>query len=196
ELEDHLRERVTARNGPEATLLGTGPWAGRTLAQVAEELGRRFEEVLIDEIGPGDASAAYFVMDRGLQDRLLADPHVMIASDGSPAMRHPRGHGTFARVIRRYVVEEGLLSLEEAVRKMTGLPSETIGLDRQKRGLLREGWSADILVFDPSGVYDRATYEEPHLTARGFDAVIVNGRPVVRGGSPTGLLPGRLLRRG
>ncbi len=195
ELEEYLRERVASRNGPEATLLGTRPWAGKTLAEVAEGLGLPFEEVLIDEIGPGGAGAAYFVMDRELQDRLLVDPHVMIASDGSPTMRHPRGYGTFARVIRRYVVEERALPLEEAVRKMTGLPARTLGLDRQQRGLLREGWVADVLVFDPGQVADRATFEEPHVPALGFDEVIVGGRQVISDGRPTGSAPGRVLRR-
>lgn len=193
DLEAHLRERVTLRNGPEATLFTSGQWTGRTLAEVAEELGKPFEDVLIDDIRPGRASGAYFVMDQELQDRLLVDPHVMICSDGSPGMRHPRGYGTFARIIRDHVRERGLLSLEEAIRKMTSLPAETI--DLAGRGRIAPGMAADVLVFDPAAVRDLATFEEPHLLADGFDLVIVNGQIVREGGQFTGVRAGRMLRR-
>jgi N-acyl-D-amino-acid deacylase len=195
ELAAYLRRRVTLRNGPEATLLGTGRWAGKTLAQVAAETGKPFEDVLIDDIGLRGAHAAYFVMDAALQDRLLVDPRVMICSDGSPNSSHPRGHGAFARVIRKYVKEQELLPLEEAVRKMTGLPAETVELDRCKRGCLKEGYAADILVFNPDRVRDHATYESPRQLATGFAWVIVNGQVVRNDDRPTGARAGRLLRR-
>ncbi len=195
ELADYLRRRVTLRNGPEATLLGTGPWAGKTLAQVAAELDKPFEDVLIDDIGVDGARAAYFVMDAALQERLLIDPHVMISSDGGPTSRHPRGHGAFARVIRKFVNERRLLSIEDAVHKMTGLTAAAIGLDRLRRGCLGEGWVADVLVFDPRRVRDHATYEDPHRLATGFDHVIVNGQIVREGDKATGRRVGRMLRR-
>ncbi|MCP4248377.1 MAG: amidohydrolase family protein [bacterium] len=195
DLADYLRRRVNQRNGPEATLLATGPWSGKTLAEVASALGKPFEDVLIDDIGLGGASAAYFVMDAELQERLLVDPNVMICTDGSPTSRHPRGHGTFARIIRKYVVDRPLLPLPEAVRKMTGLPAATIGLDRVKRGRLVEGWSADVLVFDPKQVRDNATYEDPHRPASGFEWVIVNGRITRERGRATDARAGRLIRR-
>ncbi len=195
ELAEYLRKRVTLRNGPEATLLGTGRWRGQTLKAAAEALGKPFEDVLIDDIGLGGASAAYFVMDDELQQRLLVDPHVMISSDGSPTGHHPRGHGAFARVISEFVRKRRALSLEEAVRKMTGLTAATIGLDRVQRGRLSEGWAADVLVFDPEAVQDRATYEEPHRLATGFSYVIVNGQ-IVREGDKVGeVRAGRVLRR-
>jgi N-acyl-D-amino-acid deacylase len=195
ELADHLRRRVAQRNGPQATLFGTEPWTGKTLAQLAAELNKPFEDVLIDTIGLGGADAAYFVMDAALQERLLVDPHVMICSDGGPTSRHPRGHGAFARVIRAYVAERGLLTLEEAVRKMTGLAAATVGLDRLGLGRLAEGCVADLLVFDPKQVRDHATYEEPHRLATGFEWVVVNGRIAVENGKVTGIRAGRLLRR-
>lgn len=187
ELADHLRRRVESRNGPEATLLGTGPWAGRTLADVAAEQGRPFEDILI-ELGPGGASAAYFVVDEAVMRRFLRDPYVAVSSDGSPTMLHPRGHGAFARVIRRYVVEEGMLTIEEAVRKMSGLTAAVVGLDdpdrvQLPRGQLREGWAADLSVFDPAGVRDRAGYDDPHQLAEGFRAVWVGGRIAWRDGA-------------
>ncbi len=195
ELAAYLRKRVNLRNGPEATLLGTAPWAGKTLAQVAAESGKPFEDVLIDDIGPHGASAAYFVMDRELQDRLFIDPHVMACSDGSPTMRHPRGYGSFAKVIRYYVREQKLLTLEEAIRKMSGLPAETLGLTRQKRGLLKEGFAADILVFDPAKVNDTATFENPHQLAEGFDWVVVNGVLVFGDDAFTGAAGGKILKK-
>lgn len=97
ELEEYLRNRIEKRNGPEATLFGTAPWAGMTLAEVADSLNKPFEDVLIDDIGPSGASAAYFVMNEEVMKRFLQDPHVMVSSDGSPTMRHPRGYGSFAK---------------------------------------------------------------------------------------------------
>lgn len=190
ELAEHLRERVESRNGPQATLFGTGELAGRTLAEVAEERRVPFEEVLI-ELGPDGASAAYFVMDEAVMSWLLEDPRVAVSSDGSPTMQHPRGHGAFARVIRRYVVEEGLLTIEEAVRKMTGLTASIFRLDDPDvvdvpRGRLRAGWAADIVVFDPAAVADPADFEHPHRPAEGMSAVWVNGRLALRGGEPVG----------
>ena len=196
ELSEYLRRRVNQRNGPESTLFGTGSWAGRTLSQIAEDLGKPFEDVLMDDIGPRGAGAAYFVMDQELQDRLIVDPHVMICSDGSPTMRHPRGYGAFAKVIRYYVRETQMLSLEEAIHKMTGLPAETMGLVDMKRGLLKPGFYADVLVFDPDQVYDKATYENPHQLAEGFDWIIVNGTVVRAEGRFTGSRGGMVLRRG
>jgi N-acyl-D-amino-acid deacylase len=194
ELRAHLRRRVGLRNGPEATLFVTAPFAGKTLAQVAREQRKSFEEVLVD-LGPTGASAAYFVMDESLQTRLLLDPNVMIGTDGSAGTAHPRGYGTFARVIREVVVERKLLTLEEAVRKMTGLPASAVGLDRSQRGLLAKGYAADVNVFAPDQVRDTATFQRPNRLAEGFDTVIVSGVPVREGGKATGARPGRVIRR-
>lgn len=199
ELEEYLRNRVMLRNGPEATLFGTAPWAGKTLADVAAELNKPFEQVLIDDIGPQGASAAYFVMNEDVMRRFLIDPFVMVSSDGSPAMRHPRGYGSFAKIIRQYVNEEGLLSLEEAIHKMSGLTAKTIGLSNPElvtlpRGIIKEGFAADLLIFDPKNVADRATFEEPHRLAVGFDWVFVNGEVVVENGTLKEIRPGRVIR--
>ena len=193
ELAAYLRNRVERRNGPGATLLGTGTWAGRTLAEVAAEMGKPFEDVLIDDIGPGGASGAYFVMDDALQTRLLQDPHIMIGSDGSPSMRHPRGWGSFARVLNHYVRETGALTLEQAVHKMSGLTAVTLGLE--DRGTITPGNAADLLVFDPAGVRDTATWTDPFQPATGMQWVIVNGRVALERGEPTSERAGRMLRR-
>ncbi|MFU8814743.1 MAG: N-acyl-D-amino-acid deacylase family protein [Pseudomonadales bacterium] len=192
ELADYLRERVLARNGPQATLLGTEPYTGKTLADLAAEFGKPFERVLIDDIGPQGASAAYFVMDEALQARLLLDPTVAVSSDGSPTGFHPRGHGSFAKVIEDYVVAAQQLPLPEAVRKMTSLPAQILGI--ADRGVLAVGMAADLVIFDPTRVRATATYTEPLQLAEGFDIVIVNGRIARHDGAMAPELNGRVLR--
>ena len=191
ELAAYLRNRVERRNGPEATLLGTDPWTGKTLADLAHELELPFEDVLIDVIGPDGASGAYFVMNDELQARLLEDPLVGVCSDGSPTGFHPRGHGTFARIIEKYVVRDEALTLVEAVRKMTSFPAEVLGI--ADRGVVQENMRADLLVFDPRAVRERATYPDPLQLADGFDAVIVNGRIARRDGHQAAAHFGRVL---
>ena len=192
ELRSWLRRRMEQRGGPEALLFGTGPHAGRTLAQVAGERGQPFDVALLD-IGPGGGQAAHFVMDRALQDRLLLDPHVAVASDGSPGGSHPRGAGTFAKWIEDFAVRQPRVSLEEAVRKATSLPAAILGL--ADRGMARPGAKADLVLFDPAAIRARAGYVEPTAMAEGFDLVMVNGQAALEAGSPVGRA-GRMLRRG
>ncbi len=194
ELADFLREKVNQRNGPAATLLGTQPFAGKTLAEIATEKNKHFEDVLIDDIGPTGASGAYFVMDDTLQETFLKSPFVMVCSDGSPTMRHPRGYGSFAKIIETYVEEKKLFSLEEAIRKMTYLSAQTMHLP--DRGHLAAGKRADILVFDPKRVKATATYEAPHQLADGFDYVIVNGKMARVKGKMNEQRYGKVLRAG
>ncbi|HSG92017.1 MAG TPA: amidohydrolase family protein [Pseudomonadales bacterium] len=192
ELADYLRRRVEGRNGPAATLLGTAPHAGKTLADLAAELGKPFEEVLIDDLGPQGGSAAYFIMDEDLQSEFIRAPGIAICSDGSPTGFHPRGHGTFARIIETYVRARGVLSLEAAVHKMTALPARIIGLG--DRGTLAEGKAADLVLFDPARVHETATYEQPMALAEGFDLVVVGGVVVRENGVLSDARPGRVLR--
>ena len=192
DLVDYLHKRVERRNGPEATLLGNGKNAGKTLAKLAEEMKKPYAEVLAD-LGPRGGSAAYFVMNEELQAKLLAAKGVNICSDGSPDMHHPRGYGSFAKVIRKFVNEDKVLTLEEAIHKMSGLSAETICLDRFGRGTLKVGHCADILVFDPAKVKDTATFEQPHLLAEGFDTILVNGALVRDHGQDTGKRNGHVI---
>jgi len=106
---------------------------------------------------------------------------------------HPRAYATFSRVLAKYVREEKLLTLEEAVRKMTSLAASRAGF--QDRGLVRPGMKADVVVFDPKTVRDVSTYEDPHHFSEGVAHVIVNGTPVLQDGKMTGKLPGKVLRR-
>jgi len=179
ELRTYLTNRIQQRNGPDAMLFGTGPWAGRTLEEVAADEDRPFADVLMD-IGPQGASAAYFVMDQAVMERFLAAEHTVVSSDGSPTMHHPRGYGAFARVLSDYTGPDALLSLEEAIHKMTGKTASIIGLDDPARvaiprGRVESGYAADLVAFDPSAVDDRADFETPHELATGMRHVWVNG---------------------
>jgi N-acyl-D-amino-acid deacylase len=166
--------------------------AGRELGDVARELGVSIAEA-IRRLHP--AGAIYFIMDETDVRRILAWPGVMIGSDSIPADAHPhpRVWGAFPRVLGRYSRDLGLLPLEEAVRRMTSLPAGRFGL--ADRGVLRPGAYADVVVFDPRTVNDRATYEAPQQPAAGIELVLVNGRAVWAEGQPTGARPGRALRR-
>lgn len=173
-------------------------YEGKTLAQIAEMLGvpaaDALSRVLQEE---RHAVAVFFAMDEADVRRVLKHDLCMIGSDGLPSESgkpHPRLYGTFPRVLARYVRDEGLLTLEEAVHKMTGLPARRFRLER--RGELKEGWCADIVVFDPQAVTDTATYEEPRQYPRGIEYVVVNGQVVVDKGKQTGARPGQVLRRG
>ncbi|MCS7316598.1 MAG: amidohydrolase family protein, partial [Bryobacterales bacterium] len=175
--------------------------AGRNLAEVTEQRGRQptvenAADVLLELEQSGGCQAVYHAISEDDVERILRSPYTMIASDGEiPAFGegapHPRSYGTFARVLARYVRERRVLSLEEAVRKMTSLPAARLGLG--ERGLLRPGMYADVVVFDPSRVLDRATFAQPHQYAEGFRHVLVNGRPVLLDGRMTGERPGRVL---
>jgi dihydroorotase/N-acyl-D-amino-acid deacylase len=129
----------------------------------------------------------------------MKHPATMIASDSSPGVPsfgvgvpHPRAYGTFARVLGAYVREKGVLTLEDAVRKMSSFPAQRLGI--ADRGVLRPGMKADIAVFDAARVRDEATFEKPHQYATGVSYVIVNGEIVLADGAMTAARPGRALR--
>lgn len=163
---------------------------GRDLDEVATQMGLSVDET-IDAISP--AGAIYFIMDEADVRRIMAYPATMIGSDGLPHDRHPhpRLWGTFPRVLGRYSREERLFSLEEAVRKMTSLTAETFGL--QDRGVLRENAYADLVLFDPASVRDRASFDDPQQPAAGIAQVFVNGECVWRDGASTAARPGVAL---
>jgi len=165
---------------------------GRDLADIARVWGVT-PTAAAERLQP--AGAVYFMMDEGDVRRILSYPHTMIGSDGLPhdTHPHPRLWGTFPRVLGHYCREEKLFPLEEAVRRMTGLPAQQFRLTN--RGTIAVGAYADIVIFDPATVIDRATFEAPMTPAAGIDTVIVNGQIVWRDGAATGARPGRALRR-
>ncbi len=127
---------------------------------------------------------------------IMREPFTMIASDSGvrqfgAGVPHPRGYGNNARVLARYVLEFKIIQLEDAIRKMTSLPAQTFNL--RDRGQIREGFAADIVIFDETKVGDKATFERPHQYAEGFSTVIVNGKVVFDGTKMTGAMSGRPL---
>lgn len=192
ELRNYLFRRVRKRNGPEATLFAANKYAGKTLKEVADELDTSFVDVLM-ELGPSGGSGAYFIMEDTLMSTLLLNPNVMLSSDGSPTMRHPRGYGAFAKFIRVYFGERKELSLEEVIRKVTNLPAETLGL--KDRGRIEIGLKADVLIFNPEDIKDNASYEDPFQFADGMEYVLVNGKLKIDEGNLLNSQNGRLLRK-
>lgn len=144
----------------------------------------------------GGCSAIFHAIGEEDLQRILRHPATMIGSDGEvthfgQASPHPRSYGTFVRVLGRYARELSLITLEDAVHKMSAMPAARIGL--LDRGLLRPGMKADIAVFDPDTVKDRATFEQPHQYAEGVLLVIVNGQIAFENGAMTAARPGRVL---
>lgn len=172
---------------------GRPEFANRDLDEVARELGGIGRAEAAKALIP--AGAIYFSMDEADVSRVVAHPSSMIGSDGIPwdAFPHPRLWGTFPRVLGRYAREMGLLTLEQAVHKMTGLPAREFGL--KERGLVREGNFADLVVLDPGTVADSATFDSPKQPAAGIARVMVNGEAIWAAGASTGARPGRALRR-
>lgn len=176
-------------------------YVGLNLEQILRKLGKEptadaAADLLLDLERNGGASGIFFQMDELDVEALIRLPYVMIGSDGGLTVfgrgsPHPRHYGTFPRVIGRYVTDKPLLTLEEAVRKMTSLPAQVLRL--RDRGLLREGMAADVVVFDPASFRDAATYEKPHQYNPGLVCVLVNGEVVFEKGRHTGKKPGRIL---
>ena len=176
---------------------------GRTLAEIAEDRGTDAVTTYLDLIAESQAARAegrdggesIVATSMTVDDiaALMAWPHANVASDGGLRGAHPRGFGTYPRVLGRYVREEGRLTLEEAVHKMTGLAAAHMGLSG--RGTLEVGAVADLVLFNPATVLDRATTAEPHLTSTGIERVWVGGTVVYEGGAVTGARPGMVLRR-
>lgn len=143
----------------------------------------------------------YFTMSEDNVKRQIKLPWVSFGSDAeAPAaegvflksMAHPRTYGNFARLLGKYVRDEKLIGLPEAIRKLTSLPAENLSL--RERGSLKPGYFADLAIFDPAKIQDRATFDKPHQYSTGMRFVLVNGVPVLRDGEPTDARPGRVVR--
>ena len=206
---DGVVERILFDRGgghPKNIFISKSSWntsmEGKNLAELCIE--RNLEPspynaamVVFEIIKGGGASAVYHAINSDDVDKIIQHPMTSIASDGPMTIfgvgsPHPRTYGTFARVLGRYVRERKILTLEEAIRKMTGLPAQILSINR--RGLIKEGYYADITILDTSTVIDKATFEDPHQYAEGVFAVLVNGVIVVENGLHNGNRPGRVLR--
>ena len=177
--------------------------AGKNLADVARMRGmeptiENGAEAGMWVVEQGICQAVYHAMSEQDLERVMRHPATMIASDGwvqifGRGVPHPRSYGTFPRVLGLYVRERNVITLEDAIRKMTSFPAQRMRMN--DRGVLKSGMKADISVFDPGRVRDTATFEKPHQYAEGFSSVIVNGQVVFDGKTMTSARPGRVLRR-
>ena len=202
-------ENLMLAAGSEGTLLvefknpGLREYTGQTLADVAEQRGTSIPDTIMDLVieDGSRVQVVYFLMSEENIKQQLKLPWVSFSSDaGSMAPEgvflnnstHPRAYGNFARLLGKYVRDEQVISLEEAIRKLTSLPASNLRI--QGRGQLSPGYFADIVVFDPTSIQDHATYEEPHQYATGMHHVWVNGTRVLADGDHTGAMPGRVVR--
>lgn len=176
-------------------------WNGKNIEEVNLLAGKKHTatdeaETIMDMMYKGGASMVFHGMSEDDVKNIMQYPFNMFASDASirvykSGVPHPRGYGTNARVLGKYVREEKVISLEEAIRRMTSLPAQKFGFTN--RGLLKEGMAADIVVFDAATVTDKATYADPHQYSQGFQYVVVNGKMVVENGKHTGARSGTVL---
>ncbi len=178
------------------------PLTGKTLAEVARMRGKDPVETIMDLVleDRSRIGTIYFLMSEDNIKKQIRQPWVSFGSDAASiapegvflrSSAHPRAYGNFARLLGKYVREEKVISLAEAVRRLSGLPATNLGLDH--RGFLKEGMFADVVVFDPQTIADRATFENPHQLAVGVKHVFVNGVQVLKDGEHTGAKPGRAL---
>lgn len=179
--------------------------AGKSLADVLRERQRpvaidQAADLVLEIVQRGSCVGIYHAISEDDLVRIMKHPATMIASDASPGMPtfgkdapHPRAYGTFARVLGVYVREKRVLTLEEAVRKMSSFPAQRMGIE--DRGIIRPGLKADIAVFDAATVIDKATFEKPHQYAEGMKAVVVNGHVTLENSALTGERAGRALRK-
>ena len=188
-----MTENLRRRGGAASLLITSGrdtSIRGKTLDVIAARQGLPPVEAALRIIAVASPSVASFNMSEADIERFMAQDFVMTGSDGSGG--HPRKYGTYPRKLRQYVYMKKTISLPFFIRASTSLPAQTFKI--QERGMLREGYFADVVVFDERTVADRATYEEPTLLAAGMRWVVVNGQLAVDDGKPTGALAGRALR--
>jgi len=191
---NEMNQNLVRRGGPDSLLM-TAPRdktvTGKTLAAIAKERNESPVDAAIEIIKSGGSAVASFNMKENDIEAFMRQPWVMTCSDGSEG--HPRKYGTYPRKIHDYVYERHIIFLEAAVRSSTSLPAETLGL--KDRGLLKPGYFADVLVFDPKTFQERATYESPRVLAAGVRYLTVNGRLAIDEGNLTTTLAGKALKR-
>jgi N-acyl-D-aspartate/D-glutamate deacylase len=176
-------------------------YEGKTLADIAAMENKDPRDVVMDIVLAGDAGMTVLITDENDLQLAMKRPWVAFGSDGetvapdgplSEGLVHPRGYGTYPKILGQYVRQLRLITLEDAIRKASSLPAQRLGI--RDRGLLRTGFYADIVVFNPETIIDKATYEAPHQYAEGVSYVLVNGEVVVDNGRITEARPGRIVR--
>jgi len=195
-------ENIDRRGGAETLVISSfrdkPEWEGKSLREISAILKKSTVDTALELVLMGSPGIISFNMSGEDVEYFMKKPYVMTSSDGSlplfgRAMPHPRSYGTFTRKIRRYVLDKNVITMEAAIRAATGLPAEMLAFS--DRGLLKEGYAADIVVFDSLTIRDTATFGNPHQYSAGIDYVFVNGKMTIRNGKYTGALAGKPLRR-
>jgi N-acyl-D-aspartate/D-glutamate deacylase len=200
-LKDRIAKTLAERGGGKTIRIASyskqREWQGKSLDEIAEAEGRNVLDITIEILSNGGASAVSFGMSEDDVRYAMQKPYVATASDGGAkvpdeTVPHPRSYGCFPRKIGRYAIEEKVVPLEFAIRASSGLPADILSLP--KRGYLKPGYFADLVVFDPAEFRDVATFDNPHQYARGMRYVWVNGKLAIDAGEFTDTLAGRPLR--
>jgi N-acyl-D-aspartate/D-glutamate deacylase len=199
-IKKEMAENIERRGGGDTLVISSFPkkkeWQGKSLQEISAFMETSAVDAAIELILLGGPGVISFNQSLADVEYFMQKTWVMTGSDGSvqipgEALPHPRNYGTFPRKIRRYVLEKNLLSMEHAIRSSSGLPAEMLGFT--DRGLIEEGYMADIVVFDPETITDKATFDDPHQYSEGIIHVLISGVPVIHNGEFTGTLAGSPL---
>ncbi len=200
-IREEIARNIENRGGPETLVIISyerdSTFNGKNLAEISELLDQDVVETAIHLILNGGSSVISFNMNESDVLHFMRKDYVMTSSDGhvvlpGEGMPHPRNYGAFTRKIRKYVLEDQIITMEFAIRAATSLPAKMLGLT--DRGMIAEGWAADLVVFDPQNIRDRSTYTDPHHFSEGIVFLFVNGEPVIEQGEYNGKLAGKTLR--
>lgn len=199
-IKKEIAANIKRRGGTDTLVISSFPkkreWEGKSLEEISTILSKSEVDAAIELILMGGPGIISFNQSDEDVEYFMQKPYVMTGSDGSTqvlgdALPHPRSYGTFPRKIRRYVLEKNLLTMEQAIRSASGLPAEMLGFT--DRGQIKEGYVADIVIFDPETIADKATFDNPHQYSEGILHVLINGVLVIKNGEFTGVLAGRPL---
>lgn len=196
-----MSERIERVTGPEAILISSSrkkpEWEGKTLKEISESMDLSPTETAVEILKIEDPAVIAFMMDPAEVEYFMKKPYVMTSSDGmnvpfGMSKPHPRNYGAFTKKIRDFVLDKNVIAMEFAIRAATSLPAEMLGLE--DRGWIKEGYVADILVFNPETIRDKGTWQEPHQYSEGVEYLLINGKFAIDNGNFTGILPGKPIR--
>lgn len=199
-IKKEIAENIERRGGADTLVISSFPekreWEGKSLEEISTILSKSEVDAAIELISMGGPGIISFNQSEEDVEYFMRKPYVMTGSDGSvqipgDGLPHPRNYGTFPRKIRRYVLDKNLLTMEQAIRSASGLPAEVLGF--KDRGQIKEGYVADVVVFDPETIADKATFDNPHQYSEGVLYVLISGVPVIKNGQFTGALAGSPL---
>ena len=200
-IKEEMARNIENRGGPESLLIISyskdSTFNGKNLAEISKLIGKPVVETAIHLILNGGSGVISFNMNESDVLHFMQKDYVMTSSDGhvhllGDGMPHPRNFGAFPRKIRKYVLEDQIITMEHAIRAATSLPAKMLGL--ADRGMVEKGFAADLVIFDPNNIQDKATFTNPHHYSEGIVFLFVNGEPVIEQGEYNGKLAGKSLR--